>query len=102
MKRRRRRRRREPQKRMRDEHKMYMAQLDCGCPFGRWFKARNQAKNPGAILSQRNNWRLRETGLQPAVHQANSRGKADRFVLSSATKSPPDSGPDTDSNPLRC
>ena len=45
-----------------------------------------QAKNPGAILSQRNNWRLRETG--PSI-----RGKADRFALSSATKSPPDSGP---------
>ena len=74
MKRRRRRRRREPQKRMRDEHKMYMAQLDCGCPFGRWFKARNQAKNPGAILSQRNNWRLRETGLSSRL-TAGGRGR---------------------------
>ena len=28
-----------------------------------------------------------------AVHQANSRGKADRFVFYSATKLPPDSWP---------
>ena len=49
----------------------------------------DQANNPGAILSQRNNWRLRETGLSIRI-------AADRFVLSSATKPPPDSGPGLD------
>ena len=34
-----------------------------------------------------------EVARNEAVHQASCRGKADRFVLSSATKSPPDSGP---------
>ena len=34
-----------------------------------------------------------EVARNRAVQQASSRGKADRFVLSSATKSPPDSGP---------
>ena len=43
-----------------------------------------QAQNPGAILSQRNNWRLRETGPSSRL--------ADRFILSSATKLTPDSG----------
>jgi len=36
-----------------------------------------------------------EVARNRAVQQASSRGKADRFVLSSATKLPPDSGPDT-------
>ena len=34
-----------------------------------------------------------EVARNGAVQQASSRGKADRFALSSATKSPPDSGP---------
>ena len=34
-----------------------------------------------------------EVARNGAVHQASSRGEADRFVLSSATKSPPDSVP---------
>ena len=37
-----------------------------------------------------------EVAKNGAAQQANSRGKADRFVLSSATRSPPDSGPVTE------
>ena len=35
-----------------------------------------------------------EVAINVSVQQASSRGKADRFVLSSATKSPPDSWPE--------
>ena len=49
----------------------------------------NQAQNPGAILSEEQ-LEVARNGLN---HQASSRGKADRFVCSSATILPPDSGP---------
>ena len=50
-----------------------------------------QAQNPGGDFVTEEQLEVARNG---AVHQASSRGKADRFVLSSPKKLPPDSVPD--------